>query len=103
VGRKGHYLRFDTDDKQAIKIAIDTMRKYQKYGRLYKMKMTIDDARTALEKERKYALHENKQAFNVAISIMRKYQHIEQIVNDRYGKPTFIDAIIKVVEDDINN
>jgi hypothetical protein len=66
------------------------------------MKMTIEEARTALGKERKYALHENKQAFDVAVETMRKYQQIEQIVNNRYGMPTFkfIDAIIKVVEDD---
>ena len=45
------------------------------------MEMSIDEARTALGKERKYALHENKQAFDMAISIMRKYQQIQEIVN----------------------
>jgi hypothetical protein len=44
------------------------------------MGMTIDEARTALGKERKYALHENKQAFDMAIDTMRKYQKIEQIL-----------------------
>ena len=46
------------------------------------MRMTIDEARTALGKERKYALHENKQAYDIAIETMRKYQKIEHIVND---------------------
>jgi hypothetical protein len=40
------------------------------------MGMTIDEARTALGKERKYALHENKQAFDIAIDTMKKYQMI---------------------------
>lgn len=39
------------------------------------MGMTIDEARTALGKERKYALHENKQAFDIAIDTMRKYEY----------------------------
>lgn len=46
------------------------------------MGMTIDEARTALGKERKYALHENKQAFDIATDTMRKYQQIEQILDD---------------------
>lgn len=35
------------------------------------------------------------------IDVAKKYQKIEQIVSDRYGKPTFkfMDAIVKVVED----
>ena len=41
------------------------------------MGMTIDEARTALGKERKYALHENKQAFDIAIDTMRKYQQLQ--------------------------
>ena len=42
-----------------------------------------------------------EESIDVAIDTMRKYQKIEQIVNDRYGKPTFkfMDAIVKVVED----
>lgn len=33
--------------------------------------------------------------------LMRKYQKIEEIINDRYGKPVFktLDEVIKVVED----
>ena len=46
------------------------------------MGMTIDEAQTALGKERKYALHENKQAYDIAIETMRKYQKIEQIIKD---------------------
>ena len=36
-----------------------------------------------------------------ALDIINKYQKIEQIVEDRYGKPIykFMDAIVKVVED----
>ncbi len=41
------------------------------------MGMTIDEARTALGKERKYALHENKQAFDIAIDTMKNYQMME--------------------------
>jgi hypothetical protein len=41
------------------------------------MGMTIDEARTALGKERKYALHENKQAFDIAIDTMKKYQMMQ--------------------------
>jgi hypothetical protein len=41
------------------------------------MGMTIEEARTALEKERKYALHENKQAFDIAIDVMCKYQMMQ--------------------------
>lgn len=41
------------------------------------MGMTIEDARTALGKERKYALHENKQAFDIAIDTMHKYQQMQ--------------------------
>ena len=48
----------------------------------WRMGMTIDESQTALEKERKYALHENKQAFDIAINTMRKYQRIEQILDD---------------------
>lgn len=35
------------------------------------------------------------------IDIAKKYQKIEEIVNDRYGKPVFktLDEVIKVVED----
>ena len=47
------------------------------------MGMTIDEARTALRKERKYALHENKQAFDMAIDTMRKYQKIQAIIANR--------------------
>ena len=47
------------------------------------MGMTIDEARTALGKERKYALHENKQAFDVAIDIMRKYQQLQADYENR--------------------
>ena len=41
------------------------------------MGMSIEEARTALGKERKYALHENKQAFDIAIDTMRKYQQLQ--------------------------
>ena len=41
------------------------------------MGMTIEEARTALGKERRYALHENKQAFDIAIDTMRKFQMME--------------------------
>ena len=36
-----------------------------------------------------------------ALDIINKYQKIEQIVEDRYGKPIykFMDAIVMVVED----
>ena len=44
---------------------------------------------------------EDNESVDLAIDIMRKYQEIEQIVEDRYGKPIykFMDAIVKVVED----
>lgn len=44
------------------------------------MGMSIEEARTALGKERKYALHENKQAFDIAMNTMRKYQKIKNII-----------------------
>lgn len=47
------------------------------------MGMTIDEARTALGKERKYALHENKQAFDIAIDTMRKYQQLRADYENR--------------------
>ena len=47
------------------------------------MGMTIDEARTALGKERKYALHENKQAFDIAIDTMRKYQQLQADYENR--------------------
>ena len=47
------------------------------------MGMTIDEARTALGKERKYALHENKQAFDIAIETMRKYQQLQADYENR--------------------
>lgn len=39
-------------------------------------------------------------SLDVSIATMRKYQKIEEIVNDRYGKPVFktLDEVIKVVE-----
>lgn len=38
---------------------------------------------------------------NQIADTMRKYQKIEEIVNDRYGKPVFktLDEVIKVLED----
>lgn len=67
------------------------------------MEMTIDEAQTALKKERKYALHENKQAFDVAIETMRKYQKIEQILDD-YDLEAWevLEKIKEVVEDGSN-
>ena len=47
------------------------------------MEMTIDEARTALGKERKYALHENKQAFDIAMDTMRKYQMFQADYENR--------------------
>lgn len=47
------------------------------------MGMTIEEARTALGKERKYALHENKQAFDIAIDTMRKYQKLQADYENR--------------------
>ena len=47
------------------------------------MGMTIDEARTALGKERKYALHENKQAFDIAIDVMCKYQMMQADYENR--------------------
>ena len=40
-------------------------------------------------------------ALDYAIDDMKKLEKVEQIVNDRYGKPTFkfMNAIVKVVED----
>lgn len=66
--------------------------------------MTIEEARTALGKERKYALHENKQAFDMAIETMRKYQKIEQILKSledgeiNYSQMTYY--LREVLEDD---
>ena len=61
------------------------------YMELYKLK--LNNSVSDLEKD--------IEAYDIAIDTMRKYQQIEQIVDDRYGKPTFkfMDAIIKVVED----
>jgi hypothetical protein len=47
------------------------------------MEMSIDEARTALGKERKYALHENKQAFDIAIDVMCKYQMMQADYENR--------------------
>ena len=47
------------------------------------MGMTIDEVKEALEKERKYALHENKQAFDIAIDTMRKYQMMQADYENR--------------------
>ncbi len=47
------------------------------------MGMTIDEALTALGKERKYALHENKQAFDIATDTMRKYQKLQTDYENR--------------------
>lgn len=69
------------------------------------MEMTIEEARTALGKERKYALHENKQAYDIAMSILRKYQKIEQIVEHWAccGNPSdSMIAISEVLEDGRN-
>ena len=73
------------------------------------MGMSIDDAIGVSETCQYYLSNQvgskwcksKYDAVTIAISTMRKYQQIEQIVNDRYGKPTlkFMDAIIKVVED----
>ena len=48
------------------------------------MGMTIEEAQTALGKERKYALHENKQAFDIAIDTMRKYQQLQADYEARF-------------------
>lgn len=75
------------------------------------MEMSIDEARTALGKERKYALHENKQAFDIAIDTMRKYEYdhnkiekIAAILKTAKADPTrdeyaeyYLDAIEEVV------
>ena len=73
------------------------------------MGMTIDEVRIALEKERKYALHENKQAFDIAMDIMRKYQKICEIV-DKWKVDTWTDGVsydcmvkLKEVVEDGNN
>ena len=74
------------------------------------MGMTIDEAIRRIDEHNH--IHQNKEpravyiteAFDVAINTMRKYQRIEEIVNDRYGKPVFktLDEVIKVVEDGNN-
>lgn len=70
--------------------------------------MTIDEARTALGKERKYALHENKQAFDIAIDTMRKYQRIQEIVKEwreiglEYDSCDAMMNIERVLEDEVN-
>lgn len=67
------------------------------------MGMTIDEIIQELERTKDYPASDpaSDEALNGAISIIHKYQKIKQIVEDRYGKPTFkfMDAIVKVVED----
>ena len=53
------------------------------FKELEKMGMTIDEARIALGKERKYALHDNKQAFDIAIDTMHKYQMMQADYKNR--------------------
>ena len=67
--------------------------------------MTIDEAITRYKNNAEYERsHGNLQGcleFRQLAEWLRKYKKIEQIVSDRYGKPTFkfIDAIVRVVED----
>ncbi len=66
------------------------------------MGMTIDEAINGVEK-RILPIYDNDadhKALVTVIETMRKYQKIEEIVNDRYGKPVFktMDEVIKVVE-----
>ncbi len=67
------------------------------------MGLSIDKTISELEilKKNTFSYMTANQAFTTAIETMKKYQKIEQIVEDRYGKPTFkfMDAIVKVVED----
>lgn len=67
--------------------------------------MTIDKAIEIINHYLDYPKGEVRKALLVAISTMRKYKKIEQIVEDRYGKPLFkfMDAIVKVVEDGKND
>ncbi len=75
------------------------------------MGMTIDEVIKDIELTCEYlkitgvfdnpANEKCKPSLDIAIDTMRKYQKIEEIVNDRYGKPVFktLDEVIKVVED----
>lgn len=66
--------------------------------------MTIDKSINVIEK-RILPIYDNDtdhKSLVMAITTMRKYQKIADIIDNRYGKPTFItlDEVIKVVEDD---
>ncbi len=69
------------------------------------MGMTIEEAIIRYKNNAEYErTHGNLQGcleFRQLVEWLSKYQKIEDIVNNRYGKPVFktLDEVIKVVED----
>lgn len=69
------------------------------------MGMSIDEAIEHGKEQLEIFGGKHREFIETSIDTMRRYEKIQEIVDDRYGKPTFkfMDAIIKVVEDGKTN